>query len=306
MYNNGCVYQPKGEQFSMKKWFGILAVLLCLTMLPLAVAEETEPLLPIDFSAGMEPDPDFYLSDREYEDPTLHITIEELREDGCDYWVARIKVADASQLRTMSAGGFDTSMSMKGTALAKRVNAVLAIDGDYYCYTGSGYILRQGQLYLDLLNGERDVLLIDEDGDFHVVHLPKAGEVSDTVDGKKVINAFYFGPILVENGQVPEVVDGPNMAATERRQRMCIAQVGPLEYLCIVSEGPEDPGSTGLNLEQFTELVASFEGVQNAYNLDGGSSATMVFKKDKINSPNNPKRRPLYDILYFASAYQPD
>jgi len=32
----------------------------------------------------------------------------------------------------------------------------------------------------------------------------------------------------------------------------------------------------------------------------------MVFKNDKVNSPNNPKRRPLCDILYFACAYQPD
>jgi exopolysaccharide biosynthesis protein len=87
---------------------------------------------------------------------------------------------------------------------------------------------------------------------------------------------------------------------------MCLAQLGPLEYLCISSEGPEDPGSTGLTLEQFAELVASFEGVTNAYNLDGGSSSTMVFNRDKVNSPNNPKRRPLKDIIYFASAYQPD
>ena len=143
----------------MKKWLLILVLCLSLLMLPAAMAEEKEPLLPIDFSAGMEPDPDFYLSDREYEDPTLHVVIEENRVDGCDYWVARIKIQDASQLRTMSAGGFDTSMSMKGTALAKRVNAVLAIDGDYYCYTGTGYILRQGEVYLDLLTGERDVLL---------------------------------------------------------------------------------------------------------------------------------------------------
>ena len=86
---------------------------------------------------------------------------------------------------------------------------------------------------------------------------------------------------------------------------MCIAQVGELEYLCICAEGPEDKGSKGLVLEQFAELVASF-GVQNAYNLDGGSSATMVFQGDKINSPNNPKRRPLCDMLYFSSAYVPD
>ena len=87
---------------------------------------------------------------------------------------------------------------------------------------------------------------------------------------------------------------------------MCLAQIGPLEYLCICSEGPEDKGSVGLTLDQFCDLVSSFEGIQNAYNLDGGSSSTMVFRDQKINSPNNPKRRPLCDIIYFASAYQPD
>ena len=130
-------------------------------------------------------------------------------------------------------------------------------------------------------------------------------------EGRTIVNGYTFGPGLVIDG-VPQTgyVDNDN-AALKSAQRMCLAQVGPLEYLCIVSEGPEDPGSVGLNLEQFTELVASFEGVQNAYNLDGGSSSTMVFKSethnfDKINSPNNPKRRPLYDIIYFASAYKSD
>ena len=286
----------------MKKVCLILALCLLMALVPQALAEEASPLLPIDFSPGMEPDPDFYLSEREYEDPTLHVVIEEGREDNCDYWVARIKVQDASQLRTMSAGGFDTSMSMKGTALAKRVNAVLAIDGDYYCYTGTGYILRQGELYLDLLNGERDVLLIDEDGDFHVRHLPKAGEVTDTVDGKKVINAFYFGPILVENGQVPEVVDGPNMAATERRQRMCIAQSGPLEYVVVCCEAPAR-GSSGMTLRQFAELVAT-TGVHTAYNLDGGDSTMLIFDGEKLNDVTSTSTRSICDIIYFASAYE--
>lgn len=286
----------------MKKWLLILVLCLSLLMLPAAMAEEKEPLLPIDFSAGMEPDPDFYLSDREYEDPTLHVVIEENRVDGCDYWVARIKIQDASQLRTMSAGGFDTSMSMKGTALAKRVNAVLAIDGDYYCYTGTGYILRQGEVYLDLLTGERDVLLIDEDGDFHVVHKPNAGEVSDTVNGKKVINAFYFGPILVENGEVPEVVDGPNMAATERRQRMCLAQTGPLEYMVVCCEAPAR-GSSGMTLRQFAELVATLD-VDIAYNLDGGDSTMLIFDGEKLNDVTSTSTRSICDIIYFASAYE--
>ena len=135
-----------------------------------------------------------------------------------------------------------------------------------------------------------------------MVHLPKAGEVSDTVNGKKVINAFYFGPILVENGQVPEVVDGPNMAATERRQRMCIAQVGPLEYMVVCCEAPAR-GSSGMTLRQFAELVATL-GVETAYNLDGGDSTMLIFDGEKLNDVTSTSTRSICDIIYFASAYE--
>lgn len=286
----------------MKFLTWLMTIILCLSMAPLSLAEEENaPLLPLDFSGGMEPDPEGYVGEWEYVDPTISVKIEKGREINCDYWVARIKVQDASQLRTISAGGYDTNMSMKGPALAKRVNAVLAIDGDYYCYTGSGYILRQGQLYLDMPAGDRDVLLIDEDGDFHVVHTPQQGEVTDTVDGKQVVNAFYFGPILVEDSQVPEIVTGPDMAENEKRQRMAIAQVGPLEYLCVCCAGPAR-GSYGMTLMEFAQLVQSL-GAQTAYNLDGGDSTMMIFQGEKINDVQNKSTRSICDIIYFASAY---
>ena len=87
-------------------------------------------------------------------------------------------------------------------------------------------------------------------------------------------------------------------AADRAAQRMCLAQIGPLEYLCISSEGPEDPGSTGLTLEQFAELVASFEGVINAYNLDGGQSSMMWYGGEVISSPHKGGR-PVGDIVYI-------
>ena len=64
---------------------------------------------------------------------------------------------------------------------------------------------------------------------------------------------------------------------------MAICQTGPLEYLLITSEGPQNPGSTGLSIYQFVDLVSSMPGVQNAYNLDGGSSSTLVFRMDGKN-----------------------
>lgn len=278
-----------------------LVAAVCL-LCGVAVAEESAPLLPIDFTGGSVPMPEGYVGDWEYQDPTIHVKVVQERVDQCDYWVADIKLADASQLRTMSAGGFDSNRVTAGTVMANRVNAVLAIDGDYFCYTGKGYIVRQGEEYLNILEGDRDVLLVDEDGDFHPVIAPAAGAFDGTINGKKIINAFYFGPVLVMNGEVVQEVTGQDMSATDKRQRMCIAQVGPLEYKAICCAGPAR-GSYGMTLQQFANLVAQ-QGVQTAYNLDGGDSTMMIFKGEKINDVRNHATRQISDIIYFASAWE--
>lgn len=261
---------------------------------------------------GLKPQEDGYLSDWEYEDPSISVKIETGRIYETNYMVARVKLANASQLRSSMAGSYYSPSTALGATMARRVNAVLAINGDYFSSrNGVGFVLRQGKLYRNRCNGTYDILAIDEKGDLHIIKSPKKADMEAFMAdieaaGGAIINGYTFGPGLVIDGVQQTGFKDMDNAALRSAQRMCLAQVGPLEYLCISSEGPEDPGSVGLNLEQFAELVASFEGVQNAYNLDGGSSATMVFKGDKVNAPNNPKRRPLNDIIYFASAFQPD
>ncbi len=257
--------------------------------------------LPIDFSGGCELDPRNFNGKTFYQDPTITVTLTSGRYSDCDWWAADIVIASPTQLRTVSAGGFNTSMTMTGSFLAKSVNAVLAVDGDYYFYTGKGYILRQGILYKNILDGTTDVLLIDENGDFHVISRARQGEVSDTVNGKKVINAMYFGPALVIDGEPVRGVSGAGMAEDKGRQRMAICQVGPLHYKCICCAGPAR-GSSGMNLQVFTYFVADM-GVKTAYNLDGGDSTMLIFNGEKINDVNNSSSRKISDIIYFASAW---
>ena len=259
--------------------------------------------LPYDFSPGQPPRASGFISDYEYEDPTIHVVITSGREADCTYWIADVQIADASQFRTAAAGGFDSNMVMPGTALADRVNAVIACDGDYFCYTGYGYILRQGTLFLDKLKGGRDVLLVDEDGDFHVIIKAERNQGVDTINGKRVINAFFFGPVLVNHGELGKEFRYQDMAYQEYSQRMCIAQVGHLHYQIICCESPKaGRGSVGMKLQQFAEFVQSL-GVDTAYNLDGGDSTMLIFNGKKLNDPNNPSLRNIADIIYFASAY---
>ena len=282
-------------------------VLICAGPVQSIAAAETTYKLPWDFSGGMPLKTEYFYGNTTYADPTIAVKIQygvfnRGAETGCEYWVASIKIAHPSQLRTTAANGFQSEMTMKGTAMAKRVNAVLAINGDYFYFTHHGYILRQGQLFLDDLRGDRDVLLIDEDGDFHIVRNPFTGQVSQTIDGKRVVQAFFFGPVLVQNGKMVRDMDlRYDMRAEERRQRMCIAQVGPLEYKCICC-GPPARGNSGMNLTEFARLVYSL-GVETAYNLDGGNSTMLMFNGQKINDVNSADTRDIADIIYFASAF---
>lgn len=288
---------------ALKKWLFVMICILCCGLLSSALAEITP--LPIDFSGGKKPDPNGFIGEWEYEDPSIHVKVVKGRAEDydCDYWAADITIADASQLRTMSANGFDSNMTMNGEAMARRVKAVLAIDGDYFCYTGIGCIIRQGQTFRNILQGDRDVLLVDEDGDFHIVGLAKKGQIGTKYDGKKIINAFFFGPALVVGG-TPYYGYGDSMSADSPRQRMAIAQLDHLHYMCICCAPPIGT-SCGMTLWDFGDFVASL-GVEIAYNLDGGDSVMMIFNGEKINATTSETVRDISDIVYFASAWTPD
>lgn len=267
--------------------------------------------LPIDFSGGFAPLADGYDGDWFYEDPTIRVEIayketkeymEGYRGRNMGYWVVDVKIGDASQLRTAAAESFNTETTLPVADIANRVNAVVAINGDYFARHKEGYAIRQGSLIRDKLKGNRDALLIDEDGDFHVYHLPEKGTLTDTVDGKKVINAFYFGPILVENGEVPKKLPSFTFLKPDKYYaRLAICQIDKLHYKLILTTMEQDY-TLGIRLKDFAKLCQA-EGAQIAYNLDGGLSTTLFFNNKRINEQNKVNFRSIPDIVYFASAW---
>ena len=305
-----------------------LRIMLSLTLiaallLPAAALADIIEIAP-DVIKCPEPRKDGLVDEMTYEDPSISVRIETGKMFDSKYFAAHIKIANATQIRSYVLDDFYSTVTKPGYIMAGRVNAVLAIDGDFCerrlgSNTPIGFVVRQGVEYrrnIKPLVDDRmpDILIIDDQGDFTILPAAKPADV-DAFEGK-VMNAYTFGPGLVINGvrrtEYQNMDDGPN----KKTQRMCVAQVGKLEYLCVCCEGPDDPGSKGMTLDEFSQLVASFEGVQNAYTLDGGSSSQMVFlqketsgKKNfshvKINAmeKDTNKNRPIRDILFFASAY---
>lgn len=97
-------------------------------------ASHPEWALPLDFSIPPEPKADQYTEDG-YEDESIRVKLEHQEtEDGTKMHVAYIQIADASQLRTGVSNPDKPANSKPLTvsAMAKRYNAVIAINGDNY------------------------------------------------------------------------------------------------------------------------------------------------------------------------------
>lgn len=300
-------------------YIAVLAVLLlalCVLVPSPALVEEAwtpdlSQLTPIPLTAdsGYGPDPAGYQSDMLYEDPTIRVSIETTRYCDTPMFIARVRIADASQLRTMMAGAYGSQRTALATTLAERGGAVLAINGDYYSYIGTGLIVRQGHTFRKRADSDFDVLMIDVNGDFHVAkEIDEAtleaayAEMGGSVEeGGSIVQAFTFGPALVENGErAHEEFKRADGGARKPAQRMVIAQDGPLSYVIVCCEGPDNKNSTGLTLEQMGQFMLDL-GVTTAYNLDGGGSTTMVFDGQKINARSTSKNRSVSDIIYFCS-----
>ena len=279
-----------------------LLLVLALVTAGEASAQAAYEPIPQEAEAGRPPRPEGFLPDMGgYEDGSLSVRIETMREHETNILVARVKIADPSQLRTAMAtryGGTGTALPDK---LAQRVNAVLAINGDFYSFNSIGYLVRQGKLYRDKTNESLDVLIIDENADFHILIDPTP-EQTHGFEGT-IVNSFNFGPALVKDGEIVHTTKKLNVGLDKETQRMGIGQVGPLEYICVATEGPEQKGSDGLTIPEFAQLMKDLGAVQ-AYNLDGGSSSAMMLGGEKINARSSKKMRPICDILYFSTLEQ--
>lgn len=274
---------------------GILSFMLLLGGCALA---EFEPL-PVDDSPAPKAKAENYLPEfGGYQDESLSVCIETTRAYDTTITIARVKISHPSQMRTAMADKYGSTRSALPRIITKRTNSVFAVNGDFFNFHTKGYLVRQGKLYRDNPKPEMDMLVVDDKGDFHVIIDPTAEKIA-AFEGT-MVNTFTFGPALLVDGQPVADNYQDDIGYDKKTQRMVMAQDGPLSYVFVATEGPENKGSVGLTIPELMEFVAGLN-VHTAYNLDGGSSSAMLLGNDKINSLSSGKVRPLCDILYFAT-----
>ena len=294
----------KGSDATVKRRLRLLALMLLWTLLaPCAHALAFEPL-PYEMApAPYAPHQECFLpEDAGYHDDSLDIRIETFREYDTTIMAVYVTLTDPSQLRTGSASPNQPKSQLTSTTdrMAKHYQAVLAINGDYFSFHREGVVVRNGVTLREQYNINRDTLIIDENGDFTII-TPTTEEAYQAFDGT-VIHAFCFGPGLVVDGEQLTNVDGIvlDLGKNRQTQRIAIGQLGPLSYVILATEGPENTGSVGLTLLEMAELCKQM-GCINAYNLDGGSSSSVALNYRKINALSSRKNRPVGDIIYFCT-----
>ena len=244
------------------------------------------------------------ITDTAYRDSRISIEIRTMRTLSTNVYIADITLTDPGCVRTaLAENSFGRNVTDTTSSMAVQNNAILAINGDYYGFRSSGYVMRNGYLYRSepADDPEQEDLVHYPDGSFEIVR--EADVSARELEEAGAVDIFSFGPGLIIDGEISVKTDDEVDRAQVTNPRTALGVISPLHYLFIVSDGRTDE-STGLSLLQLAELMKEL-GCRTAYNLDGGGSSTIWFNGRVLNRPTTSgdkiEERSLSDIIYIGS-----
>ena len=239
-----------------------------------------------------------------YKDSKISINLKEYTYNGSTVHVAEVSSDSDAYLKTAFAqGAYGKNVTATTSDIADSVNAILAINGDYYGAREKGYVIRNGKLYRNTADAGTEDLVIYKDGSFGIIN--ESEVTAEELLAKGAMQTLLFGPALVENGKVSVDSDDEVDRAMGSNPRTAIGIKTDGTYLFVVSDGRTDE-SEGLSLLELAEFMSSL-GAKTAYNLDGGGSSTMVFNGSVVNVPTgggigngSGSERKVSDIVYIG------
>lgn len=228
-----------------------------------------------------------------YQTDTVRIAISRIQADGVTCFLADVYVKNMDAFETAFAKGtYGKSIYEFPTKTAIANGAVFAVTGDYYSARSKGIVVRNGTLYRDVPGD--DVCVLYRNGEMKT-YVNGALNLTD-FDSQNVWQSWSFGPaLLTENG---EKISEFTSELNDRHPRCGIGYYAPGHYCFIVVDGRQKGYSIGVRLSEFSDLFANL-GCKQAYNLDGGATAIMIFQGEVINKPYKGGRES-GDIIYFV------
>ena len=247
-----------------------------------------------------------------YDETILAILWKELI-DGNTVSCCEVKIADASQFRRKFVDDtFGSSNKLFATSLAASVNAVVAMNADFYMFRDFGIVVYDRDLYrfseANYTGSYKkynctDTMFVTDQGDFlfwHRLEEATPEEMEAWIADNHIVFSIAFGPVLVENG-VLQVCDWYPAGEIDRGySRAGIGQKDHLHYFYMsLNHSPEKEARWTVN--QFGERMYA-RGLQQAYCLDGGQTSEIVWRGAPFNYIDFGGEREVSDIIYFATA----
>ena len=274
-----------------------------------------------------------------YQSNELRIAVNKVEEDGVTYYVADIWMRNINCFRTAFSSGEYRGTREHAEKIAQDNKAVLAVNGDFL----NGLVIRNGVLYRKAnlrpiptpvptptsvpvstlepgLSFPAEAVEPVETAAPQQIEDPRPqratcvlyynGQMvteeydafrSDTSMEQGAWQGWQFGPTLVRNGEAAK-----DVKAQGRNPRCLLGYYEPGHYCIAMIDGRQKGYSMGMNFSEMIDLSLRL-GLKEAYNLDGGGSAIMVFNGEIINQPSGTgEARKLPDMVVIGEYLAPE
>ena len=217
-------------------------------------------------------------NDEKYISENVAITITHHNEPRLIYHIADVHIKNIESFQTAFAHDtFGKNYAEWPTAIDKRNDAILTINGDYYGLANVGVVIRNGVVYRSVKNNA-DIAVLYRNGELKTYRSNNFNIDEAIKNG--AYHAWNFGPLLLDaegNAQT----SFPTSTVIPKNPRSAIGYIEPGHYVFVNVEG-RTKNSDGMTRPELSKLFADL-GCKQAYNLDGGQSAMMVFNDKFVN-----------------------
>ena len=242
-------------------------------------------------------------TDTGYRSDSLSVTVRSFRYLSSDVYVADIYIKDLHRLRRGFGGGAWGKKSQTISRIAEAEGAVLALSGDNSQVLSQGAAFGNGELLRRTTNRKRQLCLIMNDGEMRILEGKEVSKEDILALSGQVWQSFLFGPALLDGqgGALTEFVSGVKPA----NPRAVIGYYAPGHYAFVLVDGrgtksliESGQKNKGLTMKELSALAEEL-GFTQAYNLDGGQSASVWFNGRVLSNPYHGGRA-IGDILYLT------
>ncbi|MBR0507117.1 MAG: phosphodiester glycosidase family protein [Clostridia bacterium] len=218
-------------------------------------------------------------------------------------YVADIWIRNINAFRTAFGNSEFGSGTEDPEKLTKRENAIFGVNGSY----NQGLTLHAGEKYKGLRENKgwnsQAVCIIYKDGTMKTFQLSEDRFNLNDELKNGAWHGWQFGPILIRDYEISPYALKYRLG---NKARNILGYYEPGHYVIVTCDAgtKKADGMTEVQMANFMKSL----GVKDAFNLDGGTSAVMVFMGEIINNPRphvNDKGsfeegRKLKDMLLFG------